>query len=100
MTMLEDIDKNTVAFVPNFDDRLREPTVLPGRLPNLLVNGSAGIAVGLTTNIPPHNLSERVPAGGEPVGPPPPTPQGHPEVVSKPHIPTRAVIYLHDRIKE
>src|SRR5882762_9511205 len=50
MTMLEDIDKNTVAFVPNFDDRLKEPTVLPGRLPNLLVNGSAGIAVGMTTN--------------------------------------------------
>src|SRR5512139_2532645 len=58
MTMLEDIDKNTVAFVPNFDDRLKEPTVLPGRLPNLLVNGSAGIAVGMTTNIPPHNLTE------------------------------------------
>src|SRR5512139_319083 len=58
MTMLEDIDKNTVAFTPNFDDRLQEPTVLPGRLPNLLVNGSAGIAVGMTTNIPPHNLTE------------------------------------------
>src|SRR5881394_2615789 len=62
MTMLEDIDKNTVAFVPNFDDRLQEPTVLPGRLPNLIVNGSAGIAVGMTTNIPPHNLSEVVQA--------------------------------------
>src|SRR6266545_1003149 len=58
MTMLEDIDKNTVAFVPNFDDRLKEPTVLPGRLPNLIVNGSAGIAVGMATNIPPHNLGE------------------------------------------
>ena len=62
MTMLEDIDKNTVAFVPNFDDRLQEPTVLPGRLPNLIVNGSAGIAVGMTTNIPPHNLGEVVQA--------------------------------------
>src|SRR4026208_202585 len=62
MTMLEDIDKNPVALAPNFDDRLKEPTVLPGRLPNLLVNGSAGIAVGMTTNIPPHNLSEVVQA--------------------------------------
>src|ERR671924_187029 len=58
MTMLEDIDKNTVDFVPNFDDRLQEPTVLPSGIPNLVVNGSAGIAVGMTTNIPPHNLSE------------------------------------------
>jgi len=56
--MLVDIDKNTVDFVPNFDDSLKEPTVLPARLPNLLVNGSAGIAVGMATNIPPHNLGE------------------------------------------
>src|SRR6266550_1579130 len=58
MTMLEDIDKNTVDFVPNFDDRLQEPTVLPARLPNLIVNGTSGIAVGMATNIPPHNLAE------------------------------------------
>jgi DNA gyrase subunit A len=56
--MLADIEKNTVDFVPNFDDSLREPSVLPARLPNLLVNGSSGIAVGMTTNIPPHNLGE------------------------------------------
>ncbi len=56
--MLTDIDKNTVDFAPNFDDRLEEPTVLPSALPNLLVNGSAGIAVGMATNIPPHNLRE------------------------------------------
>jgi DNA gyrase subunit A len=56
--MLVDIDKETVEFMPNFDDSLQEPTVLPARLPNLLVNGSAGIAVGMATNIPPHNLSE------------------------------------------
>src|SRR5947209_16202163 len=62
MTMLEDIDKNTVEFVPNFDDRLQEPTVLPARLPNLIVNGAAGIAVGMATNIPPHNLGEVVAA--------------------------------------
>ena len=62
LQMLEDIEKNTVDFVPNFDDRLQEPTVLPSRLPNLLVNGSAGIAVGMATNIPPHNLREVVAA--------------------------------------
>jgi DNA gyrase subunit A len=56
--MLVDIEKNTVDFVPNFDGSLQEPSVLPARLPNLLVNGSAGIAVGMTTNIPPHNLGE------------------------------------------
>ena len=56
--MLSDIEKETVDFVPNFDDRLKEPDVLPSRFPNLLVNGSAGIAVGMATNIPPHNLTE------------------------------------------
>ena len=60
--LLEDIDKETVAFVPNFDGRLQEPTVLPGKLPNLLINGSSGIAVGMATNIPPHNLREVVDA--------------------------------------
>jgi DNA gyrase subunit A len=56
--LLADIDKETVNTAPNFDDRLQEPTVLPARLPNLLVNGSSGIAVGMATNIPPHNLRE------------------------------------------
>ncbi|HKP30824.1 MAG TPA: DNA gyrase subunit A [Gemmatimonadales bacterium] len=55
---LDDIEKNTVNFQPNFDDQLQEPTVLPSRIPNLLVNGSSGIAVGMATNIPPHNLRE------------------------------------------
>ena len=58
--MLEDIDKDTVDYSPNFDGRIEEPTVLPSRLPNLLVNGSSGIAVGMATNIPPHNLREVV----------------------------------------
>ncbi|MFL5578261.1 MAG: DNA gyrase subunit A [Gemmatimonadaceae bacterium] len=58
--MLADIDKNTVDFAPNFDDRLQEPKVLPAGFPNLLVNGSSGIAVGMATNIPPHNLREIV----------------------------------------
>ena len=60
--MLTEIDKKTVDFVPNYDDRLEEPTVLPSRFPNLLVNGSSGIAVGMATNIPPHNLGEVIDA--------------------------------------
>lgn len=60
--MLTDIDKDTVDFMPNYDDRKKEPTVLPSRFPNLLVNGSSGIAVGMATNIPPHNLGEVIDA--------------------------------------
>ncbi len=60
--MLDDIEKDTVEFAPNYDDRLKEPTVLPARFPNLLVNGSMGIAVGMATNIPPHNLGEVIDA--------------------------------------
>ncbi len=60
MKMLEDIKKDTVDFAPNFDDNGKEPTVLPSRFPNLLVNGSSGIAVGMATNIPPHNMNEVV----------------------------------------
>ncbi|MBR9690659.1 DNA gyrase subunit A [Candidatus Woesearchaeota archaeon] len=56
--MLQDIDKETVAMTPNFDESLKEPTVLPAKIPNLLINGSSGIAVGMATNMPPHNLSE------------------------------------------
>ncbi len=62
MDMLTDIDKDTVDFIPNYDDRLKEPTVLPSKFPNLLVNGSSGIAVGMATNIPPHNLGETIDA--------------------------------------
>lgn len=61
-SMLTDIEKDTVDFIPNFDDKLKEPDVLPSRFPNLLVNGSNGIAVGMATNIPPHNLSETIDA--------------------------------------
>jgi DNA gyrase subunit A len=60
--MLADIEKNTVDFIDNFDNSLQEPTVLPARLPNLLLNGSSGIAVGMATNIPPHNLNELITA--------------------------------------
>ncbi len=62
MELLADIDKNTVDYAPNFDDRLQEPKVLPSAVPNLLINGSSGIAVGMATNIPPHNLGEVVAA--------------------------------------
>src|SRR6266705_3394678 len=100
MTMLEDIDKNTVAFVPNFDDRLKEPTVLPGRLPNLLVNGSAGIAVGMTTNIPPHNLGEVVQAVVHLDDHPNSTLKDIRKFVKGPDFPTGAIIYGRDGIKE
>ncbi|MFA5992990.1 MAG: DNA gyrase subunit A [Candidatus Pacearchaeota archaeon] len=56
--LLQDIDKETVQFIPNFDNSLQEPVILPGKLPNLLINGSSGIAVGMTTNMPPHNITE------------------------------------------
>ena len=62
LEMLADIDKNTVDFMPNFDETLVQPTVLPSRFPNLLVNGSNGIAVGMATNVPPHNLGEVIDA--------------------------------------
>ena len=58
--MLDDLDKDTVEFRPNFDESLKEPIVLPAKLPNLLVNGASGIAVGMATNMPPHNLTEVV----------------------------------------
>ena len=62
MEMLADINKNTVDFAPNFDETEKEPVVLPSRYPNLLVNGTSGIAVGMATNIPPHNLRETISA--------------------------------------
>src|SRR5438874_13160596 len=64
MELLRDIDKETVDYVPNFDGYEQEPVVLPGRFPNLLVNGSQGIAVGMATNVPPHNLGEVIDATG------------------------------------
>ena len=60
LTLLADLDKDTVDFAPNFDESLKEPTVLPALLPNLLLNGASGIAVGMATDIPPHNLSDTV----------------------------------------
>jgi DNA gyrase subunit A len=100
MTMLEDIDKNTVNLVPNFDDRLQEPTVLPARLPNLLVNGSAGIAVGMATNIPPHNLGETVEAINHLVDHPNASIKDLRKFIKGPDFPTGAIIYGREGIKE
>src|SRR5881394_2937176 len=100
MAMLEDIDKNTVVFVPNFDDRLQEPTVLPARLPNLIVNGSAGIAVGMATNIPPHNLGEVVQAITYLVDNPDCGVKDLRKFIKGPDFPTGGIIYGRDGIKE
>ena len=100
MAMLEDIDKNTVVFVPNFDDRLQEPTVLPARLPNLIVNGSAGIAVGMATNIPPHNLGEVVQAITHLVDNPTCQVKDLRKFIKGPDFPTGGIIYGRDGIKE
>jgi DNA gyrase subunit A len=93
LAMLQDIDKNTVDFVPNFDDRLQEPTVLPSLLPNLLVNGSAGIAVGMATNIPPHNLREVAKAITHLVDHPDATAKDLTRFVTGPDFPTGGIIY-------
>jgi DNA gyrase subunit A len=100
MTMLEDIDKNTVDFQANFDDRLREPTVLPSKIPNLLVNGSSGIAVGMATNIPPHNLREVVKAVQLLVDNPEATIGELRKVIKGPDFPTGAYIDGRAGIKE
>jgi DNA gyrase subunit A len=100
MTLLEDIDKNTVDFQANFDDRLREPTVLPSKIPNLLVNGSSGIAVGMATNIPPHNLREVVKAVQLLVDNPESTIGELRKVIKGPDFPTGAYIYGRAGIKE
>ena len=100
MTMLEDIDRNTVDFQPNFDDRLQEPTVLPSKIPNLLVNGSSGIAVGMATNIPPHNLREVVKAVQLLVDDPEATIGELRKVIKGPDFPTGAYIYGREGIKE
>jgi len=100
MAMLEDIDRDTVAFIPNFDGRLQEPVVLPSRLPNLIVNGSAGIAVGMATNIPPHNLAETVAAIEHLVDHPNATVKDLRKFIKGPDFPTGAIIYGRDGVKE
>jgi DNA gyrase subunit A len=91
--MLEDIDKETVDFAPNYDGSEKEPTVLPARLPNLLINGSAGIAVGMATNIPPHNLNETVDACLYLLGNPEASTEELMEIIPAPDFPTAGIIY-------
>src|SRR5205807_1580529 len=89
----EDIDKETVDFTPNYDESTFEPTVLPARIPNLLVNGSNGIAVGMATNIPPHNLTEIVDATITLINNPASTLKDMLKIVKGPDFPTGAYIY-------
>ncbi|MFL5597873.1 MAG: DNA topoisomerase (ATP-hydrolyzing) subunit A, partial [Gemmatimonadaceae bacterium] len=98
--MLADIDKNTVDFAPNFDDRLLEPKVLPSAIPNLVVNGSSGIAVGMATNIPPHNLREVVAAITALIDNPELTPGDIRKLVKGPDFPTGGYIYGRAGIKD
>ena len=90
--MLQDIDKKTVKFVPNFDGSLKEPSVLPSKIPNLLVNGSSGIAVGMATNIPPHNMGEVVDATIAQINNPEITIKELMQYVQGPDFPTGALI--------
>ena len=92
MPMLSDIEKETVDFAPNFDDRLQEPKVLPSRFPNLLVNGSTGIAVGMATNIPPHNMGEVVDAVCALIDDPDIGLEGLMEFIPGPDFPTGGII--------
>jgi DNA gyrase subunit A len=93
MELLGDIDKDTVDFTPNFDDTQSEPVVLPARFPNLLVNGSGGIAVGMATNIPPHNLGEVIDATIELIAHPDVSLERLHEIVLAPDFPTGGIIY-------
>ena len=98
--MLSDIDRSTVSFVPNFDDRLEEPVVLPSLPPNLLINGSSGIAVGMATNIPPHNLREVVAAIDLLIRDPESTIEDLMEHVQGPDFPTAGLVYGLDGIRD
>lgn len=98
--ILQDIDKKTVKFVPNFDGSLEEPTVLPCKIPNLLVNGSSGIAVGMATNIPPHNLSEVCDGIIKAIDYPEVSIQGIMECIKAPDFPTGGIICGMSGVRE
>ena len=99
-TMLEDIEKNTVDFMPNYDDRLQEPTVLPSKIPTLLINGSSGIAVGMATNIPPHNLTEVINGIIKIIDDDNVTDEQLMNIIKGPDFPTEGLILGRDGIKE
>ncbi len=98
--LLDDIDKETVEFMPNFDGSLKEPTVLPSRLPNLLINGSSGIAVGMATNIPPHNLGEVIDGSIALIDNPEISAKELMMIVKGPDFPTGGIIMGRDGIKD
>ncbi|CAN5186970.1 DNA gyrase subunit A [soil metagenome] len=98
--MLADIDKNTVDFRPNFDDSLEEPTVLPAKIPNLLINGSSGIAVGMATNMPPHNITEIIDATMAYIDNKEITMEEIMKIVKAPDFPTGGSIYGYSGVRE
>ncbi|MCC7534296.1 MAG: DNA gyrase subunit A [Bacteroidia bacterium] len=98
--LLVDIDKNTVDFKPNFDDSLQEPTVLPAKVPNLLINGASGIAVGMATNMPPHNLTEVIEGIVAYIDDKEISVQDLMRFVKAPDFPTGGIIYGHAGVKE
>jgi len=97
---LADLDKNTIDFQPNFDESLQEPTVLPTRLPNLLVNGTSGIAVGMATNMPPHNLSDTVDAIVAYIENPNISVDELIRIIQAPDFPTGGIIYGYQGVKD
>ena len=98
--MLVDIEKNTVDFMPNYDDRLQEPTVLPSKITSLLINGSSGIAVGMATNIPPHNLTEVIDGAIKVIDDDNVTNEELMDIIKGPDFPTGAMILGREGIKE
>ena len=98
--MLQDIEKNTVDFMPNYDDRLQEPTVLPSKIPTLLINGSSGIAVGMATNIPPHNLTEIINGIIKIIDEDNVTDEELLSIIKGPDFPTEGIILGREGIKE
>jgi DNA gyrase subunit A len=98
-TLLDDLDKDTVDFVPNYDERLTEPVVFPGSFPNLLINGGTGIAVGMATNIPPHNLSETIDAICAQIDDPDISIKGLMQYIKGPDFPTGCLIQGTDGIR-
>ena len=98
--MLVDIEKNTVDFMPNYDDRLQEPTVLPSKIPTLLINGSSGIAVGMATNIPPHNLTEVIDGAIKVIDDDNVTNEELMQIIKGPDFPTGAMILGKEGIRQ
>ena len=100
MELLRDLDKNTVAWNLNFDDTLKEPAMLPGRFPNLLVNGASGIAVGVATNIPPHNLAEVIDGVIAYINNPKITLEEMMKIVKGPDFPTGGIVYIGKELEQ